>query len=161
MFERLEPDARRAVVRAAYDEARALGSATVEEEHLLLALAADPQTAAGGLLVDSGLDHDGVVAALEQEAERSLAAVGVALSDFGLADPPAAPRTKAGFATSAKRAIARAVGAASARGARAISPADLLVGILRAELGTVPRALDAAGVDRVGLLSRAERLLAP
>jgi hypothetical protein len=32
-------------------------------------------------------------------------------------------------------------------------------GFLRQDIGTVPRALPAAGVDRVALLSRAERLL--
>jgi ATP-dependent Clp protease ATP-binding subunit ClpA len=159
MFERLDADARRAVIRAAEDEARRLGSATVEEEHLLLALAADPATRAGGLLVDSGLDHDGLLAALERETERSLAAVGVRIGDFGLPEARVARRRKVRFATSAKRALARAVRLTSARGDRALTPAHLLVGILGAELGTVPRALDAAAVDRPGLVAAAERLL--
>lgn len=159
MFERLEPDTRRAVIRAASDEAQGLGSSTLEAEHLLLALAADPGTAAGRLLVESGLDHDGLVAALDLETERSLAAVGVALSDFGLAGRPVATRRKAGFATSAKQALARSVGLASGRGERTLSPVHLLVGILRGEIGTVPRALAAAGVDRVELIGRAELLL--
>ncbi|HEY5195661.1 MAG TPA: Clp protease N-terminal domain-containing protein [Solirubrobacteraceae bacterium] len=159
MFERFDADARRVVVRAAYEEAQALGSASLEGEHLLLALAADPSTGAGGLLVDSGLDHDGLVAALERETERSLAAVGIALSDYEPAARPAAGRRKASFATSSKRALARAVGVASARGDRVVSTAHLLVGILRGEIGTVPRALEAVGVDRVTLMIAAERLL--
>lgn len=159
MFERLEPDTRRAVVRAAHDEARGLGSPTVEAEHLLLALADDPRTPAGGLLVERGLDHAGLVAALERETEQSLAAVGVALSDFVLAGRPPAMRRKTTFGTSAKQALARAVGLASARGDRTVSPGHLVVGILRAEIGTVPRALALAGVDRVALIGRVERLL--
>jgi ATP-dependent Clp protease ATP-binding subunit ClpA len=158
MFERLEMDVRRAALRAANDEALALGSPTVEAEHLLLALAADPSTPAGRLLAQSGLDHGGVLAALDRETERSLAAVGVSLDDFAL-PRPAAPRGSPRLAASSKRALERAVRLAVARGDRSIGAPHLLAGILRAEAGTVPRALAAAGVDRAGLASGAEALL--
>ena len=67
MFEQLAVDARRVVVRAAEEEALALGSATVEAEHLLLALATDETGPVGRLLADAGLAHDGVIAALARE----------------------------------------------------------------------------------------------
>jgi ATP-dependent Clp protease ATP-binding subunit ClpA len=148
----------RDVMFAAVDEARALGSATVEAEHLLLALAADAASPAGGLLAQAGLDPDGVRAALERETERSLAAVGVRLADFALPDQPAAPRRAPAIAASAKRALERAVRVAAAGGERRVTGLHLLAGIVRAELGTVPRALDAAGVDRIALAVRVDRL---
>jgi ATP-dependent Clp protease ATP-binding subunit ClpA len=159
MFEHLEPDARRAVVRAADQEARALGSATIEAEHLLLAAAADRETRVGRLLAVSGLDHDDIVAALDRETERSLAAVGVALDDFGAAAAVSARGRKPRFAASAKRALERAVRVAAGRGNRALSSTHLVLGVLAGELGTVARALDVAGVDRLALIGEAERLL--
>lgn len=158
MFERFGKDVRRAVVRAAEHEARVLGSATVEAEHLLLALAADEGSPVGRLLADCGLDHDGLHAALERETERSLAAVGVAAGDF-VAVGPAAPRRRPGFAASSKSALQRTLHVALDHKHRYIAPPHLLVGILLAEIGTVPRALAAADVDRVALLTRAEQLL--
>jgi len=71
MFERFTKDAR-AVVKQAVEEARLVGSPGIEAEHLLLAIAADYPP-----LVDAGLDHDGVIRALDAEEEHSLAAVGV------------------------------------------------------------------------------------
>lgn len=161
MFERLGQDVRQAVVSAAHKEARVLGSATVEAEHLLLALAADENSAIGRLLAAGGLNRAGLTEALEREAERSLAAVGIALSDFGPVSvgPPSAPRRAPKLAASFKLALVRALRVASARGDRLITAAHLLVGILRADIGTVPRALAAADVDRVALLARAEALL--
>jgi ATP-dependent Clp protease ATP-binding subunit ClpA len=160
MFEHLESDARRAIVRAADEEARGLGCATVEAEHLLLATAADGDTPVGRLLAANGLDHAGIVAALDHETAHSLAAVGVALDDFGGAAAVTAPRRKPRFAASAKRALARAMGVATGRGDRAVSTTHLVLGILAGERGTVARALEIAGVDRLALIGDAERLLA-
>ncbi len=158
MFERLTDDARHTVTQAAKLEARGLGSRTVEAEHLLLALA-DPRTPVGGLLAAHGLDHDGLVSVLELETDRSLAAVGVCASDFGLPGTPAASIGPIRFGSSTKRALARAVNVASGHGDRALTPAHLLAGILRAELGTVPRALAFAEVDRPALVVEVDRLL--
>jgi hypothetical protein len=190
MFERFAKSARN-VVAAAEDEARALGSRSVEAEHLLLALAgaqsAAPGSAPGsgrgaaegdapagakgaapgdaegaavsgalgdaagaavsGVLAAAGLDRDGVLDALETERERSLMAVGVSARDFEL---PAAPRTggRLRWGASAKLALERSLRAALDRGDRRIEPGHILLGLLRAEAGTVPRALAAAGIDR-------------
>jgi ATP-dependent Clp protease ATP-binding subunit ClpA len=159
MFERFVKDARRVVIHASQVEAQALCSPTIEAEHLLLALAADEATPAARLLAENGLDHDGVRIALERETERSLAAVGVGVGDYALPDKPTAPRRSPKFAASSKRALERAVRLASARRDRHVGASHLLLGILHADVGTVPRALAAVDVDRVALVTRAERLL--
>jgi ATP-dependent Clp protease ATP-binding subunit ClpA len=146
MFERFTRDARQ-VVRSAEMLATGLGSPTTEAEHLLLALA-DREP----VLADFGLDHDGVLAALEAERERSLRAVGISASDFDL---PAAPLTRPQFAASSKLALERAVRAAAARSHKRIGGGHILLGVLAAEAGTVPRALQIAGVDRQELRDRA------
>jgi ATP-dependent Clp protease ATP-binding subunit ClpA len=146
MFERFTRDARQ-VVKAAETHAGRLASPTVEAEHLLLALAeCEPVLAA------AGLDHDGVMAALEAERERSLRAVGISASDFDL--PPAA-LTRPRFAASSKLALERALRAAAARSDKRIAGGHILLGVLAAEAGTVPRALAIAGVDRQELRDRA------
>src|SRR3954453_17021000 len=152
MLERFTRDARAAVARA-QDEARGLGSPTVEAEHLLLALARDSGDPAGRVLVRRGLDHGRVREALALEVERSLAAVGVSAA----IDPD--PREDEGdrrFGASAKRALERAVKAAVRRGDRRLVSGHLLLGVLAAEVGTVPRALAAAGVDRTALAAAVE-----
>jgi ATP-dependent Clp protease ATP-binding subunit ClpA len=146
MFERFTRSARD-VVAAAEAEARALGSPTVDAEHLLLALAGPQGAALRSVLAGAGLDRQGVLDALETERERSLTAVGVSARDFDL---PAAPRTGARprWGASAKLALERSLRAALDRGDRRIEPGHILLGLLRAEAGTVPRALAAAGIDR-------------
>jgi hypothetical protein len=62
--------------------------------------------------------------------------------------------------TSAKAAIKRALIAShDSRPHRPrLHSTDLLLGILQAELGTVPRTLAIAGVDRAALISRTRKL---
>ena len=146
MFERFSHDARE-VVKVAEAEARELGSPAIEAEHLLLALA--DRVAA---LPAAGLDHDGVLAALDAERDRSLAAVGVSASGF---EPSPLP-TKPKFATSAKSALELALREALVRGDKRILPGHVLLGVLRPQAGTVPRALQQAGVDRDELRARTE-----
>jgi ATP-dependent Clp protease ATP-binding subunit ClpA len=148
----------RDALTAATEEARRLGSHAVEAEHLLLALAADEASPSGRLLAEVGLNHDELRAALNREAELSLAAVGVRLADFAFhqATPPA---RSPGLGASFKRAMREAGLFTVSQGSRDIAGAHLLVGILRAEIGTVPRALAAADVDRSALLTRAEHLV--
>jgi len=146
MFERFTHEARQ-VVKGAEAEARSLASPTIEAEHLLLVLARDDAT-----LTAAGLDHDGVLEALAAERERSLAAVGVSLSDFAL--PPAAPAPKPRFAASARSALARALREAVDRGDKRITGGHILLAVLHPQLGTVPRALARADVDRDGLRAR-------
>jgi ATP-dependent Clp protease ATP-binding subunit ClpA len=145
MFERFAREARD-TVHDAQGIARELGAPAIEAEHLLLALArrGDPALAA------EGLDYDGVLGALERETERSLAAVGIS------ADPlPASPSLrKPGFARSAKSAIEGSLREAVRRGDKAIASRHLLLALLAPARGTVPRALEAAGVDREALRRR-------
>jgi ATP-dependent Clp protease ATP-binding subunit ClpA len=136
----------RVAVEDAVDVARELGSPTVEAEHLLLAVAREDDPAARAL-AEHRLDFGGLHAALERETERSLAAVGVAAEPGSFSPWVARPR----FGTSAKLGLERALRTAVARGDREIGSAHLALGVLKAELGTVPRALQIAGVDRRAL----------
>ena len=136
MFERFTKDARRVVLQALNVEAVALGARTVEAEHLLLALSET-----------IGVGHDTLTKALEAETAASLSAVGVSLR------PPPARRTSRQpiMGTSAKIALHRALEIALARGDREIRAEHVALGVLAAEVGTVPRALAIAQLDRQGL----------
>ena len=149
MFERFTRDAR-TVVKAAETHARGLGSPTLEAEHLLLALASHTPPVAP--LADAGLDHDAVLAALDAARERSLMAVGIAAGDFDL--PPAPVTRSPRVGASAKTALARSLKISAARSDRRIAAGHLLLGVLGAEAGTVPRALAAAEVDVDALRAR-------
>lgn len=211
-------------------EATARGSATVEAEHLLLALSAEIDSPAREILDGAGLDTGALRDALAAERRRSLAAVG--MSDELDATLASAPRfERPHWGNSVRAAVgadrrgdrdARGGGARSGRGGRRPGPdrdedrvaaateawlaaaeawsaaaegdpadreaakraaaearraamearrtvaegrrpapdnrrrrADdlyVLVGILSAEYGTVPRALALVGVDRLELL---------
>jgi len=138
MFERFTSEARAAVQRAD-DEARALGSRTVEAEHLLLAVS------------DTiGVDRGDLVDALEAELAASLSTVGVQ----DAAPPPRATGLKPKFGTSAKVALHGALANAMEIRDRRIGPEHIARGVLMAEYGTVPRTLDRAGIDRFALLHR-------
>jgi len=141
MFNRFTKDARTVVV-AAREEALAAGSSTVEAEHLLLALARRPHP----VLQRANLDAEAVTEALAAETAASLAAVGV--------DWDVASRARTGeprFAASAKLALERALPVAVQRGDHRLTSDHVLLGVLEADIGTVPRALKLAGVDRAGL----------
>ena len=154
MFERLD---RRtgAVIVQARNEARLLGAAKLEAEHLLLALSRRTASDAGRVLASVGLDHEGLRSALDAELRRSLDAAGVGLGTIALAEPPLPTTGEPRWGESSKRALQRALGVAKERGDRAIRPVDILVGVLRAEEGTVPRALAFAGVDAPALAAAA------
>lgn len=139
MFERFTKDTR-AIVKAAWDEAQAAGETAVEAEHMLLALSLD------GEIRKLGLDHAELVDAFASEEEQSLAAVGIDRSAY--AAPGSARRAhSAKLAASAKLAIQRALTVTAKRGQRHITAPNLLLGILGAERGRVPRALRIAGID--------------
>jgi ATP-dependent Clp protease ATP-binding subunit ClpA len=146
MFERFTRQAR-AAVKDAEAEARELGSPTIEAEHLLLALTRqDPATAVGQALAEAGLDHDRVSEALDAERERSLMAVGISIGDFDL--PAPRPATRPRMAASAKSALEHSLRISLERADRRIDGGHILLALLRAEAGTVRRALNEAGVDR-------------
>ena len=152
MFERFTREARLVVV-AAEAEARALGSPAIEPEHLLLALTRlDQTTPAGEALAEAGLGHDDVLEALDAERERSLMAVGISIGDFDL--PPARPSAKPRMAAGAKRALEDALRISLVRADKRIGSGHILLALLRAQAGTVPRALKEAGVDRAELNDR-------
>lgn len=154
MFNRFVKEARGVATRA-QTIARTLGSPTIEAEHLLLALAETPVTMARTALVDAGLDWQGVLNALDRENERSLAAVGISPAAFNL--PPVAPAaTKPKWATSAKLALERSLKVAARRNDSRIEPDHILLGVLQAPVGTVPRALEVAGIDRLEVVRRFE-----
>lgn len=143
----------RGIALAAIVEAQRQGLAVVEAEHILLALAGDRHTAAGRFLEEHGLDHAGWLAALRTERERSLQAVGVTPRD---AKSLAATRIqRPRWGASARTAFDRAQKALAGqrRSQHRMTGFDLLYGVLSLELGTVPRALSFAGIDRKALLA--------
>ena len=141
---KIAKDAKFVVVQA-MEEARELGSPTVEAEQLLLALSRRTGDVASRALAESSLDHEAVAGALDAEREQTLAAVGVAVSDYDL-PPLARLRSRPGFGTSAKLALQRAMQVAGERRDKRIGPAHVLIALLLAQAGTVPRALEHAGV---------------
>ena len=157
MFKKFVTESRE-VVADAREIALELDSPTLEAEHLLLAVARQPGTSAQEVLVEAGLDYDQAREALDDEFEGSLAAAGIALSDFDL------PATGSGshvarWGTSAKLALARGAKIADARHDRRLTPGHILLGVLDAPTGTVPRALDRAGIDSAELSRRVKAAL--
>ncbi|WP_210492924.1 Clp protease N-terminal domain-containing protein [Patulibacter sp. SYSU D01012] len=156
LFTRFTQDARQVVARSHAEAARA-GSGTIEAEHLLLALSAVDGPAAHALAT-AGADHETLTAALRDEREAALQAVGVSTADYDLPDPPTTPAARnLPFATSAKTALERTLRAAAAEKASRVEGTHVLLGVLAAEQGTVPRALRIAGVDRDAVRAGVER----
>ena len=155
MFEQFHRDSR-TVVQDARDEAKR--GPALEAQHLLLALSRHATWDAGRLLGEVGLDHEGLRRALAAEEERSLAAVGIEPAAFHLPDRRAG-RREARWSASSKHAMQRALAVAKERGDRYVRPTHLLLGVLGAEEGTVPRALAGAGVDRSELRRHAQATL--
>lgn len=143
----------RATVIRAVEEARIRRAPLVEAEHLLLALSLEAGSPAAGALDAAGLDHAGIEAALQTERSASLQAAGVApIPEDRLAATPRLSRPRWG--TSARDALVRAHREAL-RSHNRTADTDLLVSILGLELGTVPRALALAGVDRAAIVAHA------
>ncbi|MFC7589827.1 Clp protease N-terminal domain-containing protein [Nonomuraea antimicrobica] len=136
-------------------EARADGSAAVEAHHLLLGIAAHGDTAARTALATAGLDRAALRAALDREFEHSLNAVGVSPGALSLPSPAPDPDRRPGMGASVRLALER--GFARVGRKRDLRPAHVLLGVLEAEVGTVPRALALAGVDRAELMTAVHR----
>ena len=137
-------------------EAKRDGAKYIEAEHMLLALAAESDGAAAKVMLEAGLDHDRLEKALEDERRRTLAFAGMSAPSRELVEATELENPLT-FGTSAKAALRRGLIATreARRGRRArIRDTELLVGILQAELGTVPRALAIAGIDRAALIAR-------
>jgi D-alanyl-D-alanine carboxypeptidase len=145
-----------AIIVRAQHEAREDGSATFEARHLLLAVAAEPEPSTRQVLDPLGLDVPAIRGALQREFEHSLNAVGVSGGAYRLPPPTRLP-THPAMGTSAKLALDRGVGFAARK--KDFRPAHVLLGILSAQVGTVPRALALAGVDREDLIARVRQSL--
>jgi D-alanyl-D-alanine carboxypeptidase len=145
-----------AVIVRATHEAREDGSATVEAHHLLLSIAAEREAIAHQVLTSAGLDHRAVRDALDREFEHSLRTIGVSPAAYDLPRPSLAseqPRMGA----SAKLALERSFSSVVRK--KELRPTHLLLGILQAQVGTVPRALALAGVDQAELVDRVRQTL--
>jgi ATP-dependent Clp protease ATP-binding subunit ClpA len=142
----------RAIVRSAEAEARASGSPAVEAEHLLLAISALAGTAAQRVLASAGLDHHAIKTALQREVHQSLSAAGITIDPGQLPHATIDPSRHLRLGASARIAIERAARASA--GSRQIQPCHLLIGVLGAQAGTVPRTLALAGVDQGDLTER-------
>jgi ATP-dependent Clp protease ATP-binding subunit ClpA len=153
MFNRFTKDARQ-VVEQAVEIARELGAPSVEAEHLLLAVSRARSTVAR-VLHDAQLDYDSLVSALDREAARSLAAVGVESERPRFSPFLDRPR----FGASAKLALERSLKVAVARKDNHIQSGHIALAVLRATTGTVPRSLECADIDRAELASNVERAL--
>jgi D-alanyl-D-alanine carboxypeptidase len=145
-----------AVIVRAQHEAREDDSTTVEADHLLLAVAGEPESAIRKVLESVGLDRAAIRGALDREFEHSLNAVGVSRSTYDLPRPSRLP-THPGMGTSAKLALERGFGSVSRK--KDLRPAHVLLGILSAQVGSVPRALALAGIDRDDLTARVRQAL--
>lgn len=146
----------RAIVRRAETEALAEGSRSIEAEHMLLALTTEEDTAAARVLAAAGLDHDTLRDALARQFRDALAAAGVDLGDERLPPRRTSGRQRLRIGQSGKLALQRALAASAKRGDKRLETSHLLVGILRAEHGTVPRTLAHIQIDRQQLIASAE-----
>jgi ATP-dependent Clp protease ATP-binding subunit ClpA len=147
------------VVLRTIDEAARRGAANVEAEHLLLVIAAGDDATAR-TLAEFGLDHASLEAALDAERAKALEVAGVApISEERLRSTR---RTRPGWGASLRDALRRAEFRTNrARGhtreeRERLAIAAAVRGVLLADLGTVPRALAYAGVDRQALIARLE-----
>jgi ATP-dependent Clp protease ATP-binding subunit ClpA len=145
------------IIEQAGHHARADGSAAIEAQHLLLAVAAQEGTAAQQVLTSVGLDQRAIRDALDREFEHSLRAAGVSRAGLDLPRPGGSQRGSARIGASTRLALERGVATAARK--QDLQPAHLLLGILETHLGTVPRALALAGIDRADLAARVRQAL--
>ena len=147
MAELTLPRQLQATGQRAIAEARSRRAGAVEAEHVLLAILARPTEPAAKLLATGGLDYAALTTALDAERARSLGAAGIVPPTA--ASLASAPRTTSpGWGASVRDALRSADKPAARSGRPGALEIQLVDAILRAELGTVPRALGLAGLDR-------------
>jgi D-alanyl-D-alanine carboxypeptidase len=149
-----------AVGQRAVAEARLRRAGSVGAEHVLLAIASDPEAAPSRALAANGLDYVAIVAAIERERVRSLAVadrdpIPAALTSTARRDKPGWGASVRELLRTADKQAAKT--AARSGDARALET-ELVVSILRAEVGTVPRMLAIAGVDRRAVIASVRRM---
>jgi ATP-dependent Clp protease ATP-binding subunit ClpA len=145
------------ILERAGREAQRDGAAAIEAEHLLLAIAAEEDGGVREALRAVGLDHGAVREALDREFRHGLEVAGVVVEE--LPPPRQAAAAPSRIGTSAKRALERSVEIARRGRKKDLRPAHLLLGVLEGNVGTVPRALALAGVDKDDLVARVWRLI--
>jgi ATP-dependent Clp protease ATP-binding subunit ClpA len=143
----------RTLLEQAAREAQGDGS-TIEAQHLLLAMASQPEAETSELLNSLGLDHRAIRAALDVELKHTLNAAGVSVAASSVQHESTTNRTPQ-LGPSVQHALERGLGKLRA----APRPAHVLLGILQADVGTVPRALALAGLDRAALIVRVRQSL--
>jgi D-alanyl-D-alanine carboxypeptidase len=144
----------RTILEQAGREARGDGS-MIEAQHVLLAMAAQPETETRELLESVGLGHCAIRTALDAEFSHTLSAVGVSVPVSDAQRNESTTDQAPQIGTSVQHALERGLGGLR----EAPRPAHLLLGILQAEVGTVPRALALAGIDRAALVRRVRQAL--
>ena len=150
------PTNTRDALKQARELASELNSRTVEAEHLLVVLA-DPCVDTGKVLHEAGLDRGRLEDALREENRLSLAVAGVEPLTAEQASASRHTRTPQ-WGASAKAAMVRGHHIAKESGRVRETTTDLLLGVLQAELGTVPRALAIAGIDPTELIAGIGRM---
>jgi AcrR family transcriptional regulator len=140
----------------AIGEALARRAGSVEAEHVLLAILAGEDSPAAAVLSRAGLNYAVFSAGLDSERARSLAAAGIA--PVRPAALRATPRTgKPGWGASIRELLRRSDKPAAKDGRPGALEIELASAILLADLGTVPRALAIAGIDRPAALRQLQR----
>jgi ATP-dependent Clp protease ATP-binding subunit ClpA len=147
------PRTLRPIISRAVSEAQRRGDTAVEAEHLLLALAEDTDREPAATLAAVGLDHAGVIRALRAERVASLESAGVApVPEERLVSTTRVTRPRWG--ASARQALVNASRLRTgSEHRRRMAEKDLAIALLDLQLGTVPRALELAGVDRQALVA--------
>jgi ATP-dependent Clp protease ATP-binding subunit ClpA len=155
---RFTEEARKSV-NEAKSEARAASSKCMEAEHILLALSEQQRSDSQKILKDAGLSPQVLREAVSAEFERSLAAIGVSIDGLNLEATAAKAKGRMQWGASARAALERAVAVATNRSEKRMGTTHLLVGVLAAREGTVPRMLSDTGVNIEELAGQAERAL--
>ncbi|QKW40471.1 hypothetical protein HUT06_17615 [Actinomadura sp. NAK00032] len=145
------------VMERAAAEAQAMGSKGIEAEHLLLAVAREPEDTVRELLDSAGLDYQTITDALQREFEEGLGAAGISVTDRDVLRPRKSIRRPSDASESAKLVLERGMAAVDDK--KDLRPAHILLGLLELKAGTVPRALALAGVDRDELRARTRAAL--
>lgn len=140
MFERLTEGAAE-VVALAREESRFFGHARIGTEHLLLALTIEPDLYVARVLGDFGVTHERTQGWVEDSVGRGEARIG-----------------KPMFSALYKAVLEEALREATERGRERISPADMLLGLLRIGESTAARMMSDLGTDMEGVRCEATRL---
>jgi ATP-dependent Clp protease ATP-binding subunit ClpA len=141
--------------------ARAAGDDLPGAEHLLLAALALPDGTARAAFVRAGAEPDGLAAAIEQQHDDALRAVGIDAGSVTLADAPPPAQGRVFRATpSAQHAFRRAVELSASPKPRRLLGAHVVAAVCESDQGSAARAIRRLGVEPVSLGAAAMEELA-